>query len=57
MLMFWNIIKNPSSEPETFSQSVLHGVDVRDIADAHIEALLRPQASGHRFLLGPCEPL
>jgi len=29
-------------------------VDVRDLARAHVEAMIRPEAAGHRFLLaGP----
>eukprot|EP00928_Gymnodinium_smaydae_P022308 TRINITY_DN18784_c0_g1_i1.p1 TRINITY_DN18784_c0_g1~~TRINITY_DN18784_c0_g1_i1.p1 ORF type:complete len:334 (-),score=49.23 TRINITY_DN18784_c0_g1_i1:386-1387(-) len=31
-------------------------VDVRDVAFAHVEAMLRPEANGHRFILDGNEP-
>ncbi|KAG8893630.1 methylglyoxal reductase (NADPH-dependent) gre2, partial [Tulasnella sp. 408] len=40
MGLLFNLIKNPNPDPSTYTHHIVHAVDVRDIADAHIEALL-----------------
>ncbi|KIO19600.1 hypothetical protein M407DRAFT_222634 [Tulasnella calospora MUT 4182] len=53
LLYLWNFIKNPAPDSSTFSNYFANTVDIRDVADLHVEALLRPDAGGHRFLFGP----
>ncbi|KAG9048856.1 methylglyoxal reductase (NADPH-dependent) gre2 [Tulasnella sp. UAMH 9824] len=53
MMYLWNFIKNPAADSSTFTNYFANVVDVRDVADLHVEALLRPAAAGHRFLFGP----
>ncbi|KAJ3486855.1 hypothetical protein NLI96_g3939 [Meripilus lineatus] len=50
--MIWQVISGAESLPETTSTS---WVDVRDVAVAHVEALLRPEARNQRYLLASSE--
>ncbi|KIO19603.1 hypothetical protein M407DRAFT_30755 [Tulasnella calospora MUT 4182] len=51
MGMLFNIVKNPNPDPSTYTHHMVHAVDVRDIADAHIEALLHAEAANRRFIV------
>ncbi|KAG8973228.1 methylglyoxal reductase (NADPH-dependent) gre2 [Tulasnella sp. 425] len=51
MGLLFNLIKNPHPDPTTYTNHIVHAIDVRDVADAHIEALLHPEAANRRFIV------
>lgn len=51
MGLLFNLIKNPHPDPSTYTNHIVHAIDVRDVADAHIEALLHPEAANRRFIV------
>ncbi|KAG8948763.1 methylglyoxal reductase (NADPH-dependent) gre2 [Tulasnella sp. 424] len=53
MMYLWNYVKNPAADASTFTNYFANTVDIRDVSELHVEALLRPAAAGHRFLFGP----
>ncbi|KAG8988611.1 methylglyoxal reductase (NADPH-dependent) gre2 [Tulasnella sp. 427] len=52
-LYLWNYLKNPSSDPSTYTTYTAHVADVRDVAALYAEALVRPEAKRRRILFGP----
>ncbi|KAF8991367.1 D-lactaldehyde dehydrogenase [Cyathus striatus] len=52
MKSFYNIVLKPDAEPkEAMLRASICWVDVRDVAEAHVQALEKAEAGGQRFLI------
>ncbi|KAI0634997.1 NAD(P)-binding protein [Trametes polyzona] len=52
LLQFWGFVTGTSGmSPEVLARAGTSWVDVRDVAEAHVLALLKPEAGGERIIL------